>query len=61
MVAEQLGGVATAAMPAPIPTETGKLGEASVLILLGTDLAGKPLATPVPTVPVATETTLPPG
>jgi hypothetical protein len=60
-VAEQLGGVATAAMPAPIPTETGKLGEASVLILLGTDLAGKPLATPVPTVPVATETTLPPG
>ena len=51
----------TAAMPAPIPTETGKLGEASVLILLGTDLAGKPLATPVPTVPVATETTLPPG
>jgi hypothetical protein len=24
-------------------------------------LAGKPLATPVPTVPVATETTLPPG
>jgi len=28
---------------------------------LGTDLAGKPLATPVPTVPVATETTLPPG
>ena len=61
MAAEQLGGVATAAMPAPIPTETGKLGEASVLILLGTDLAGKPLATPVPTVPVATETTLPPG
>jgi hypothetical protein len=48
-------------MPAPIPTETGKLGEASVLILLGTDLAGKPLATPVPTIPVATETTLPPG
>jgi hypothetical protein len=24
-------------------------------------LAGKPLATPVPTIPVATETTLPPG
>ena len=29
-------------MPAPIPTETGKLGEASVLVLLGTDIAGKP-------------------
>jgi hypothetical protein len=31
------------------------------LIVLGTDLAGKPLAAPGPTVPVATETTLPPG
>jgi hypothetical protein len=30
-------------MPAPIPTETGNIGEASVLILLGTDIAGKPL------------------
>jgi hypothetical protein len=40
-------------MPAPIPTEGGKLGEASILILLGTDVAGKPLASPVPTVPVA--------
>ena len=46
-VAAELGGVATAAMPAPIPTESGELGEATVLILLGTDLAGKPLATPV--------------
>ncbi|MEY3575237.1 MAG: hypothetical protein RLZZ88_380 [Actinomycetota bacterium] len=43
-VAGELGGVATAPMPTPIPTETGSLGEASVLILLGTDLAGKPLA-----------------
>jgi hypothetical protein len=31
-------------MPTPIPTETGSLGEASVLVLLGTDLAGKPLS-----------------
>ena len=46
-VAAELGGVTTAAMPAPIPTESGELGEATVLILLGTDLAGKPLATPV--------------
>ena len=43
-VARELGGVATSPMPTPIPTETGNLGEASVLILLGTDLAGKPLS-----------------
>ena len=43
-VAKELGGVATSPMPTPIPTETGSLGEASVLVLLGTDLAGKPLA-----------------
>lgn len=42
-VARELGGVATSPMPTPIPTETGSLGEASVLILLGTDIAGKPL------------------
>jgi ABC-type anion transport system duplicated permease subunit len=43
-VARELGGVATSPMPTPIPTETGSLGEASVLILLGTDVAGKPLS-----------------
>jgi len=42
-VAQELGGVGISPMPTPIPTETGSLGEASVLILLGTDLAGKPL------------------
>lgn len=43
-VAEVLGGnVDVAAMPTPVPTETGNLGDACVLILLGTDLAGKPL------------------
>ena len=43
-VAEVLGGnVDIGAMPVPVPTETGELGEACVLILLGTDLAGKPL------------------
>jgi hypothetical protein len=58
-VAAELGGVSTAPMPAPIPTESGGLGEASVLILLGTDIAGKPLAAPVATAPpVATETTV---
>ena len=36
-------------MPDPIPSETGNLGEASVMVLLGTDLAGKPLPGAVPT------------
>jgi hypothetical protein len=31
-------------MPDPVPTETGTMGEASVLVLLATDLAGKPIA-----------------
>lgn len=48
-VANELGGVATAPMPTPVPTETGQLGEASVLILLGTDVAGIPLSSSVPT------------
>ena len=60
-VANALGGVGIAAMPEPIPTETGNLGEATVMILLGTDLAGKPLGTgaavSVPAVPDVTTTT----
>ena len=60
-VANALGGVGIAAMPEPIPTETGNLGEATVLILLGTDVAGKPLGTgaavSVPVVPAVTTTT----
>lgn len=56
-IAAELGGVATASMPTPIPTETGKLGEASVLILLGTDVAGKPLTSPLPTTAPTTEVT----
>ncbi|NQV97615.1 MAG: LytR C-terminal domain-containing protein [Acidimicrobiaceae bacterium] len=57
-VANELGGVGIAAMPAPIPTETGKLGEASVLVLLGTDIAGKPLGSGATVVvPVAPTTT----
>ena len=44
-VAAVLGGnVEVAAMPNPIPTETGSVGEACILILLGTDIANKPLA-----------------
>ena len=37
------GNVETGAMPSPIPLETGSLGEACVLVLLGTDLSMKPL------------------
>ncbi|MEO8163597.1 MAG: LytR C-terminal domain-containing protein [Ilumatobacteraceae bacterium] len=58
-VANELGGVATAPMPTPVPTETGQLGEASVLILLGTDVAGIPLSSSVPTsAPAVTTTTV---
>lgn len=43
-VATALGGnVDIAAMPDPVPVEDGTIGDACVLILLGTDLAGKPL------------------
>ncbi|MFZ8967303.1 MAG: LytR C-terminal domain-containing protein [Ilumatobacteraceae bacterium] len=56
-VAKELGGVATSPMPTPIPTETGSLGEASVLVLLGTDLAGKPLSIIAGAAPAAVITT----
>ena len=55
-VAASLGNVETAPMPDPVPSETGNIGEASVMVLLGTDLAGKPLPGQVPaanTVPPA--------
>jgi hypothetical protein len=42
-VARTLGGVCIEPMPTPVPTERATLGEASVLVLLGRDLAGKPL------------------
>lgn len=42
-VARTLGGVCIESMPTPVPTERATLGEASVLVLLGRDLAGKPL------------------
>lgn len=44
LVADVLGGdVEIGVMPSPIPLETGKLGDACVLVLLGTDLSMKPL------------------
>ncbi len=56
-VAASLGNVETAPMPDPVPSETGNIGEASVMVLLGTDLAGKPLPGQVP---AAADTTLAP-
>ncbi|MEY4365872.1 MAG: hypothetical protein RLZZ305_1216 [Actinomycetota bacterium] len=54
------GNVETGAMPSPIPLETGSLGEACVLVLLGTDLSMKPLQGVVgaPNGLVATTTTV---
>ena len=44
-VAAVLGGnVDLGPMPNPVPLEDGNIGEACVLILLGTDLSNKPLA-----------------
>jgi hypothetical protein len=44
-VAAVLGGnVDLGPMPNPVPLEDGSIGEACVLILLGTDLSNKPLA-----------------
>lgn len=43
-IANALGGnVDIAAMPEPVPVEDGTIGDACVLVLLGTDLAGKAL------------------
>lgn len=42
-VARVLGGVCIEAMVTPVPTERASLGEASVLVMLGKDLAGLPL------------------
>jgi hypothetical protein len=42
-VATVLGGKATEAMPEVVPTQDESLGAASVLVLLGTDQAGKKL------------------
>lgn len=61
LVAQILGGnVEIGAMPTPVPLETGSLGDATVLILLGTDISNKPLAGVVgtPNGGVATTTTV---
>jgi hypothetical protein len=65
--ARAMGGVAVAVMPTPVPikNEAAGLGQATVLVMLGSDLAGKALpalagatgATTVPPVPGAVTTT----
>lgn len=60
-VAQVLGGVPIEAVPMPPPVESGELGEATVLVVLGTDLAGKLLPGALPTAPTATTTTLAPA
>jgi hypothetical protein len=57
-VSQVLGGVATQPVASPPPVESGDLGEATVLVLLGTDLAGKLLPGALPTAdPAAAATT----
>lgn len=57
-VSQVLGGVATQPVASPPPVESGDLGEATVVVLLGTDLAGKLLPGALPTAdPAATATT----
>jgi len=56
-VAEVLGGVATQPVASPPPVESGDLGEATVVVLLGTDLAGKLLPGALPSAAPAAATT----
>ena len=66
-VAGTLGGnVEIGPMPSPVPVETGTIGEACVLIVLGTDLSMKPLQGVVGTgngaaAVTTTSSTTPPG
>lgn len=57
MVADILGGVQILPVQSPPPVEGGTLGEAVVLVLLGTDLAGKLLPGALPSATPATTTT----
>ena len=56
-VSQVLGGVATQPVASPPPVESGDLGEATVLVLLGTDLAGKLLPGALPTADPSAATT----
>ncbi len=50
-VARVMGGLAVETLPSPIPVEGGSLDGAGVLVLLGTDQAGKTLAELAPATP----------
>ena len=65
-VARDLGGVDVLTLPSPAPTESGDLGDAAVLVLLGDDQAGKTLeelapasATETPTAPDPSDGSVP--
>lgn len=59
LVADVLGGVQILPVPTPPPVEGGTLGEATVLVMLGTDLAGKLLPGALPSAtPESTTTTV---
>ena len=60
-VAEILGGIQIQPVATPAPVEGGSLGEAQVLVMLGTDLAGKLLPGALPAAPVDTTTTVLPA
>ena len=60
-VAEILGGIQIQPVATPAPVEGGSLGEAQVLVMLGTDLADKLLPGALPAAPVDTTTTVPPA
>jgi hypothetical protein len=40
-VARDLGGLAVEAMPSPIPVDGGSIGTATVLVMMGNDIAGE--------------------
>lgn len=42
-VGRDLGGISVQPLPSSIPVQDGSIGAASVLVMLGTDLAGKPI------------------
>jgi hypothetical protein len=55
------GAVEVTVMPVPVPLEDGTLGDACILILLGTDLSGKPLPSVGTDAGGAATTTVPPA
>jgi len=60
-LAADLGGVETAPIPDPRPAEAGAVAEATVLVMLGQDAAGRTLAELTAGGGVAGETTVPGG